>query len=246
MDLGSRDGLPSTATLPHQQRRGFGRWGGRWTPARRRGRSCSDQARQKDQEDDLPCLEGVELEVEHAVAVGDPGTSGCSTSGPRPPGASSIRTGAGPSTTGSSEGRKAPGTGPLGCETGRMSSDIEVGLASAAVGALAVVASTVTAVRSLALQRENTRLTLQAQAEAMQAQERMLRDRSMEESLRQRRAAVYASVVRWAYDLLAARARGRPRSRIHASTSPNARSCLMSGRKLRAASNLSLPSQGTR
>ena len=85
-----------------------------------------------------------------------------------------------------------------------MSSEVVVGLASAAVGALAVVASTITAVRSLAVQRESTRLTLQAQRDAVQAQERLLRDRSVEESLRQRRAAVYASVVRWAYDLLAA------------------------------------------
>jgi hypothetical protein len=85
-----------------------------------------------------------------------------------------------------------------------MSSEVVVGLASAAVGALAVVASTITAVRSLAVQRESTRLTLQAQRDAVEAQERLLRDRSVEESLRQRRAAVYASVVRWAYDLLAA------------------------------------------
>jgi hypothetical protein len=90
------------------------------------------------------------------------------------------------------------------CETGWMSSEVVVGMASAAVGALAVVAGAITAVRSLAVQQESTRLTLQAQKEALETQERLLRDRSVAEALRQRRATVYASVVRWAYDLLAA------------------------------------------
>jgi len=85
-----------------------------------------------------------------------------------------------------------------------MSSEVAVGLASAAVGALAVVASTITALRSLAVQRESTRLTLRAQGEALETQERLLQDRSVAESVRKRRDAVYASVVRWAYDLLAA------------------------------------------
>jgi hypothetical protein len=85
-----------------------------------------------------------------------------------------------------------------------MSSEVMVGMASALVGALAVIAGAITAVQSLAVQRESTRLTLQAQKEALETQERLLRDRSVAESLRQRRATGYAAIVHWAYDLLAA------------------------------------------
>jgi hypothetical protein len=85
-----------------------------------------------------------------------------------------------------------------------MQPEVIVGLMSAGVGALAIAASTFTTYRSLEVQRNNTKATLEAQRALADMQERALRDRSQEEELRSQRAALYAYLIRWAYNLLAA------------------------------------------
>jgi hypothetical protein len=85
-----------------------------------------------------------------------------------------------------------------------MQPEVIVGLVSAGVGALAIAASTFTTYRSLEVQRENTKATLETQRALADMQERALRDRSQEEELRSRQAPLYAYLIRWAYNLLEA------------------------------------------
>lgn len=85
-----------------------------------------------------------------------------------------------------------------------MQPEVIVGLMSAGVGALAIAASTFTTYRSLEVQRNNTKATLEAQRALADMQERALRDRSQEEELRSQWAALYAYLIRWTYSLLAA------------------------------------------
>jgi hypothetical protein len=79
-----------------------------------------------------------------------------------------------------------------------------VSLASTGVAALAVAASTVTTVLSLRAQRENTRVTLEAQERQSAAAERALRERAHEQDLRDKRAEPYLALIKWADRLLAA------------------------------------------
>jgi hypothetical protein len=81
---------------------------------------------------------------------------------------------------------------------------IIVSLASTGVAALAVIASLVTTMLSLRTQRENTRDTLDTQERLSAAQERMLRERSHEQDLRDKRAQPYLSLIKWAEQLLEA------------------------------------------
>ncbi|MFZ0225833.1 MAG: hypothetical protein WAL41_02580, partial [Mycobacterium sp.] len=85
-----------------------------------------------------------------------------------------------------------------------MQPEVIVGVMSAGVGALAIVASTLTAFWSLKGQRDNTNATLETQRAMAEAQERALRDRSHEEELRSNRAPLYAYLLRWADSLLGA------------------------------------------
>lgn len=79
-----------------------------------------------------------------------------------------------------------------------------VSLASTGVAALAVAASTVTTVLSLRAQRENTRVTLEAQERQSAAAERALRERAHEQDLRDKRTEPYLALIKWADRLLAA------------------------------------------
>ena len=79
-----------------------------------------------------------------------------------------------------------------------------VSLASTGVAALAVAASTVTTVLSLRAQRENTRVTLEAQERQAAAAERALRERAHDQDLRDKRAGPYLALITWADRLLAA------------------------------------------
>jgi hypothetical protein len=79
-----------------------------------------------------------------------------------------------------------------------------VGLISAGVGALAIAAGTFTTYRSLEVQRDNTKRTLEAQRALAEMQERALRDRSHDEELLSQRALLCACLIRWAYNLLEA------------------------------------------
>ncbi|MEU3795538.1 hypothetical protein AB0F07_38085 [Streptomyces fructofermentans] len=85
-----------------------------------------------------------------------------------------------------------------------MESQIIVSLASTGVAGLAVVASLVTTMLSLRAQRENTRDTLDMQERLAAAQEHALLERSHAQDLRDRRAAPYLALIRWADQLLAA------------------------------------------
>lgn len=79
-----------------------------------------------------------------------------------------------------------------------------VSLASTGVAALAVAASTVTTVLSLRAQRENTRVTLEAQERQSAAAERALRERAHDQDLRDKRAEPYLALIKWADQLLGA------------------------------------------
>lgn len=81
---------------------------------------------------------------------------------------------------------------------------IIVSLAATGVAALAVVASLVTTLLSLRTQRQNTRDTLDTQERLSATQERMLRARSHEQDLRDKRAEPYLALIKWAERLLAA------------------------------------------
>lgn len=85
-----------------------------------------------------------------------------------------------------------------------MQPEVIVGLMSAGVGALAIAASTFTTYRSLEVQRDNTKATLETQRALADMQERALRDRSQEEELRSQQAPLYAYLIRWTYNLLEA------------------------------------------
>ena len=85
-----------------------------------------------------------------------------------------------------------------------MQPEVIVGLLSAGVGALAIAASTLTTVRSLNVQRDNTNATLETQRALAAAQERALRDRSHDDELRSQRAPLYAYLLRWTDSLLGA------------------------------------------
>lgn len=85
-----------------------------------------------------------------------------------------------------------------------MQPEVIVGLMSAGVGALAIAASTFTTYRSLEVQRDNTKTTLETQRALADMQERALRDRSQEEELRSQQAPLYAYLIRWTYNLLEA------------------------------------------
>jgi hypothetical protein len=85
-----------------------------------------------------------------------------------------------------------------------MQPEVIVGLVSAGVGALAIAASTLTTLRSLQVQRDNTNATLETQRVLAAAQERALRDRSHEEELRSKRTPLYAYLLRWIASLLTA------------------------------------------
>lgn len=85
-----------------------------------------------------------------------------------------------------------------------MQPEVIVGLVSAGVGALAIAASTITTLRSLQVQRDNTDATLETQRVLAAAQERALRDRSHEDELRSKRVPLYAYLLRWIYSLLSA------------------------------------------
>lgn len=79
-----------------------------------------------------------------------------------------------------------------------------VSLASTGVAALAVAASTVTTILSLRAQRENTRVTLEAQERRSAAAERALRERAHDQDLRDKRAEPYLALIKWADQLLGA------------------------------------------
>jgi hypothetical protein len=83
-----------------------------------------------------------------------------------------------------------------------MQPEVIVGLMSAGVGALAIAAGTFTTYRSLEVQRDNTKKTLETQRALADMQERALRDRSHDEELRSKRDPLYAYLIRWAYNLL--------------------------------------------
>ncbi len=85
-----------------------------------------------------------------------------------------------------------------------MQPEVIVGLMSAGEGALAIAASTFTTYRSLEVQRDNTKATLETQRALADMQERALRDRSQEEELRSQQASLYAYLIRWTYNLLEA------------------------------------------
>jgi hypothetical protein len=93
---------------------------------------------------------------------------------------------------------------PLPWQDQYMQPEVIVGLMSAGVGALAIAASTFTTYRSLEVQRDNTRATLETQRALADMQERALRDRSQEEELRDQQAPLYAYLIRWTYNLLEA------------------------------------------
>jgi hypothetical protein len=83
-----------------------------------------------------------------------------------------------------------------------MQPEVIVGLMSAGVGALAIAAGTFTTYRSLEVQRDNTKRTLETQRALADMQERALRDRSHDEELRSQRTPLYAYLIHWAYNLL--------------------------------------------
>lgn len=72
-----------------------------------------------------------------------------------------------------------------------------VSLASAAVAAVAILASSIITLLSLRTQRENTRATLNAQERLSAAQEQVLRKRSHAQDLRDKRVDPYISLIRW-------------------------------------------------
>lgn len=85
-----------------------------------------------------------------------------------------------------------------------MESQVIVSLASTGVAGLAVVASLVTTLLSLRVQRENTRDTLDTQERLSAAQERALHERSHTQNLRDKRAEPYLALIKWADRMLAA------------------------------------------
>jgi len=85
-----------------------------------------------------------------------------------------------------------------------MQAEVMIGLGSAGVAGLAVVASTVTTILSLRGQRENTRATLEAQRALVSTQEAALRERTRSDAVRSQRAALYKTVIIWAEGLLGA------------------------------------------
>jgi len=85
-----------------------------------------------------------------------------------------------------------------------MQPEVIVGLASAGVGALAIVASSVTTVLSLKAQRENTNSTLESQRMLATAQENFARERSHVLEMRRQRIPLYGHLLRWAEALATA------------------------------------------
>ena len=83
-----------------------------------------------------------------------------------------------------------------------MQPELAVGLASTGVAAIAIVTSTVTNVLSLRSQKENTRMTLEAQRALASFQEDALRERAHDQDLRDKRAALYLDLLRWTEHLL--------------------------------------------
>lgn len=79
-----------------------------------------------------------------------------------------------------------------------------VGLTSAGVAALAILASFFTTLLSLRAQRENTESTLRTQRELAAGQEDFTRERSHQQELRRQRIPAYGSLIRWADTLLSA------------------------------------------
>ena len=79
-----------------------------------------------------------------------------------------------------------------------------IGLGSAGVAGLAVVASTVTTILSLRGQRENTSATLEAQRALVSMQETALRERTRGDAVQSQRAALYKTVIIWAEGMLGA------------------------------------------
>jgi hypothetical protein len=69
---------------------------------------------------------------------------------------------------------------------------------------LAVVASLITTLLSVRTQRENTRASLDAQERLTATQERALRERSLEQDLRDKRIEPYLGLIKWAERLLEA------------------------------------------
>lgn len=82
-----------------------------------------------------------------------------------------------------------------------MQPEVVVGLASTGVAALAVAASTATTVLSLRGQRENTKVTLEAQQALALIQEEALRERTRGVSIRVERARLYKIIITWAEGL---------------------------------------------
>jgi hypothetical protein len=79
-----------------------------------------------------------------------------------------------------------------------------VGLATASVGALAIVAGFATTVLSLKSQRENTNSTLETQRVIAAGQEEFTRERSHAQEMRRQRIPLYGHLIRWADALLVA------------------------------------------
>ena len=83
-----------------------------------------------------------------------------------------------------------------------MQSELLVGLASAGVAVVAVLANALTTIQSLKVQRENTKSTLDTQRMLAEAQESGLRERSHGQELREQRAPLYKALLRWSEDLV--------------------------------------------
>lgn len=94
---------------------------------------------------------------------------------------------------------------------------IVVSLASTGVAALAVVASLITTLLSVRIQRENTRAMLDAQERLFAAQESALRERSQQQDLRDKRAEPYLALIKWAERLLEALSEMSETTRPHLS-----------------------------
>lgn len=85
-----------------------------------------------------------------------------------------------------------------------MQPELAIGLASTAVAAIAIAASTTSTLLSLRSQQENTKATLEAQRLLASFQEKALRERSHDQELRDKRATIYLALLRWTEQLLSA------------------------------------------